>query len=400
MSIVILNWSGNENESVASTSRIHKNAFEAQGRTVRVLNLDDQFLSELLKEQKGDIEFAFLWQGEDSCVPSISSLLPQVWEKAGVPLLYYHTDHPSVRPDLHNTSSSWIRHVYFAQSFATFATDYLSRKEQAQYLELPSLYPTLNIKTFVGDYFVLPRHLEENSNIYQSWSTAPQSHLVELLGIADGHITKEFLFGNQRNLHEVIDALLTPEALINVRQDFKDESDATIRLVIHHLLHPIYRNLVSEYIISELADMPIKIYGRGWDRLKAKNNPKHQFYEGMSFDASAFQYWSNYGILDVAPVNDCLHDKTLRAMSFDAGFLTASNWTHQTQFSQGFSTLFFDGTEGDLRSKAEQIVRSPSAHREQCREFAELHRTQFTIANFLTQLDGLADSVRNKHQPV
>ena len=100
----------------------------------------------------------------------------------------------------------------------------------------------------------------------------------------------------------------------------------------------------------------------------------------------------------MAPVNDCLHDRTLRATASHSGFLIGSSWAHQSLLGQDFSGLFFDGTSGDLYGKAEQIMRSPEAHRKKCIDFAEEHRARFNFSEFLNHLDGLAEAIRKSQQ--
>ena len=289
MSVVIVNWTGGENDPFTYVSRMHKNAFEELGRKVRIINLGDHFYSELLEEHANGIDFALTWQGLGSGIKSTPSQLTTIWDDLRIPLLCYQADHPSLMPMNHNAASVWIRHVYFAASFASFANKYLPRKDQASYLELPSVYPKVEVVQFVGDHFVLPKNLDDNLKTYESWNAAPQKNLVEFLGEADSQIAEEFRNGNRKNLHDVVDDLLTPEAFVKIQQDFNGEAEVHIRFIVHNLLHKIYRNMVSEYLILELADMPIKIYGRGWDRFKAMNNSNHEFLDGVSFSDSAFQ---------------------------------------------------------------------------------------------------------------
>jgi len=221
----------------------------------------------------------------------------------------------------------------------------------------------------------------------------PQRNLVEFLGNADEEISAEFMRGNRKDLHDTIDALLTPSAFAKIQQDFVAEQEISIRFIAHNLLHKIYRNMVSEYLVLELADMPLKVYGDGWDRFKAMNNPKHEFLDVRSVPHSAAQFSSNYGILDVADVNDLLNDQTQRALAQSSAFLTGTNWSHQSSLGSDFSDLFFDGAPGNLYSKAEWIINSPALHREKCHFFAEEHRAHFPTSKYLKQLSAFAQAV-------
>jgi hypothetical protein len=400
MSIVILNWTGGEKNQFTDFSDCLKSVLQEEGKTVRIIDLGDQCLPELLEEHKTNgIEFAFTWDGLGSRLKSNSSLGSSVWDDLHIPLLCYHRAHPSLNLENHSASSPWIRHIYAAQSYANFANKYFPRKEQALFLELPIIFPKNKIEKFSGDYFVLVRDLEDNVKTYESWSGVPQRNLVEFLGNADEEISAEFMRGNRKDLHDTIDALLTPSAFAKIQQDFVAEQEISIRFIAHNLLHKIYRNMVSEYLVLELADMPLKVYGDGWDRFKAMHNPKHEFLDVRSVPHSAAQFSSNYGILDVADVNDLLNDQTQRALAQSSAFLAGTNWSHQSSLGSDFSDLFFDGAPGNLYSKAEWIIKSPALHREKCQFFAEEHRAHFPTSKYLKQLLMLGESVRDDHNP-
>ena len=395
MSIVIVNWTGGENDPFTYGSNRYKQEFEALGRKVRIINLNEQLIPELLKEHETGIDFAMTWQGLGSRLKSTTSQLPSIWDDLQIPLLCYHGDHPSVMPANHEATSSWVRHIYFTQSFASFANSYFPRRAPAIFIQAPTVYPKQESSETAGDYFVLPKNIDDNLKVYESWKNAPQKNLVNFLGTADSEIAAEFRNGNRRNLHEVIDELLTTQELEKIQQELKGELPANIRIVVHNLLHKVYRNMVAEYTLLELSDMPIKIYGRGWDRFKALGNPKHEFLEGVVTADSSFQYSSNYGILDIGAVNDALHDRTLRAIGNRSSFLMGSAWPHNSLLDQNFSDLFFDGAPGNLYSKAQWIMSAPESHREKCRYFADLYKEKFSVLDFMNQLSEVASGVRN-----
>ena len=397
MSIVILNWTGGESSQFADQSDYLKTVFQAEGKTVRIIDLGDQFLPELLEEHKTNgVEFAFTWDGFGSRLKSDGSLMSSVWDDLQIPLLCYHRDHPSLNLENHITLSSWVGHIYAAQSYANFANKYFPRKGQALFLEFPIIFQKNKIDKFSGDYFVLLRDLEDNVKTYESWSGVPQRNLVEFLGNADEEISAEFVRGNRKNLHDTIDELLTPSVLEKIQQDFVAEQEISVRFIAHNLLHKIYRNMVSEYLVLELADMPLKVYGYGWDRFKAMNNPKHEFLDVGPVTHSSAPFSSNYGILDVADVNDMLSEHTQRAAAQSSAFLVGASWPHHASLGSDFSDLFFDGVPGNLYSKAEWIMKSPALYREKCQYFTELHCANFPVSKYLNQLVALADSVRGR----
>jgi hypothetical protein len=163
---------------------------------------------------------------------------------------------------------------------------------------------------------------------------------------------------------------------------------------IHTLLDKIYRNMVAEHVVNELKDVPLKIYGRGWERFQRRQNPHHEF---LSFDAmsdNAFQFGSRYGIVDAAPIHDSLHDRTLRAMGNRSSFLMGSNWAYETFLGGDHGNLFFDGAAGALRARAERVMQSPEAHRAQCADFSRQYQDHFSLFSFIKYLEQMSDRVR------
>lgn len=388
MSIVILNWAKGENDPFTHFNDRLKKSFEQIGRTTRIIGIDEQLIPGLFDaHSKGTgIEFIFTWQG-------LGSQLTAVWDELKVPLLCYHGDHPCYNAENHSSASPWLRHIYSVPSFALFANTHIPRKIEATYFPPPILFDDAVKGNFVGDYFVLPKNLDDNRSTMDVWRHIPERHLSRFLLDAAGAIISEFRNGNHVNHHAVIESLLTADQLAILQKELGSDSINPVRMLVHALLDRIHRNAVSESILHELADIPLKIYGRGWDRFKAIGNGNHEF---LSFDAvsdNSFQFASNLGIVDVAPIRDSLHDRTLRAMGNKGGFLMGSDWPHASLLGQDYSDLFFDGSLGNLRSKADQVMASPKAHRERCRDFASRYHTQFSLFSFVKYLEQVGQSV-------
>ena len=110
---------------------------------------------------------------------------------------------------------------------------------------------------------------------------------------------------------------------------------------------------------------------------------------------SAFQYSSDYGIIDIGPVWDMLHDRTLRAIGNQNSFLTGSGWNEHKYLSNDYSDLFFNGTSGHLRERVERIMENPTAHRERSRQFGVDYTSAYSAQSFLQTLDKLTDEIRS-----
>lgn len=393
MSIVIINWRGGENDPFSYFSACMKQAFERMGRPTEIIDLDNSTIHKLAELNNKGIDFVILWQGLGLQLGATETRAATVWEMLKVPVLCYHGDHACHMPSNHKAASPWVQHIYGTGSFARFANTYIPRESSATFFPTPVWFEDGVKGDFKGDFFVLPKNIDDLDSTLEAWRGAPERQVADFLLSAADAIVSEFRNGNRKNHHDLIDGMLTAEVMSRLRAELKS-SEPAVRMHIHMLLDKIHRNAVAEHIVNDLQDVPLKIYGRGWERFRRRENRHHEF---LSFDAmsdNAFQFASRYGILDAAPIHDGLHDRTLRAMSNQAGFLMGSSWPYETFLGADYDDLFFDGAAGNLRDRAERVMQSPEGHRARCGDFARHYRQQFSLFSFIKYLEGMSDMVR------
>lgn len=393
MYIAILNWRDGENDPFTLFSLSLKNWFERLGRPAILINIDNQTLPTLQSIAAG-ISFAFTWQGLGGSIGRTDEKKTTFWDDHRIPLICYHGDHPCHMLNNHHASSSYLRHIYASPSFARFANQNIPRNAAATHIQSPVLFNNHVNDKFSGNYFVFPKNIDDTRITLDAWHNSSQKELAKLLFNGYEQISQELSKPIQKDHHIIINELLTTESIAVLKSELGDHSDSIIRLHVHALLDKVYRNILAEHTVQELKDVPLKIYGRGWDRFKAENNPNHEY---LSFDKvtdNAFQFASNYGILDASPIHDNIHDRTLRAMGNQASFLSGSDWSHQELLGKDYSHLFFNTQQGALREKAEQVIANPNMHRESCREFTHQYHTHFSPYQFVKQIESLADAVK------
>jgi hypothetical protein len=393
MSIVIINWQGGENDPFTYFSECMKQAMERMGRPTHIVNLDNSTIRNLAELNNKGIDFVFLWQGIGSQIGATDTNPATVWDQLKVPVLCYHGDHSCHMPVHHKAVSPWVQHIYLAASFAMFANTYIPRESSATSFP-PPVWFTDGVKgQFEGDFFVFPKNLDDLDSTLDKWRRAPEQGVASFLLDAADMIISEFRNGNRTSHHDIIAGMLNEEVMAALCEDLKS-SELTVRFHIHGLLDKIHRNVVAEHVVNDLKDVPLKIYGRGWERFQLRQNRYHEFLPFDAMSDNAFQFASRYGIIDAAPIHDCLHDRTLRAMGNRAGFLIGSNWSYETFLGADYGDLFFDGAPGALRARAERVMQSPEAHRAQCRDFARHYQDQFSLFSFVKYLEGMSDTVR------
>lgn len=367
MRIAILNWANGENDPFSYFSRKWKERLCAVGHEVFIIALDDHaILSIASLHQEQPIDLAFCWQGLGSgLVPD--GFTQSLWEVLRTPLVCLHGDHPCYNPFNHQQSSAYLIHIYGPASFAKAANTLIPRV----YPAVQGLYPGLfeldePCRDFVGDYFVLAKNIQHPSAIYAEWKArcTPETYAL-LTHIAD-QISHAFRQGNVANHHDVI----LDHAPANLREamvDGRPESRAgDVLFLITRELDRIHRNVAATFVVDALPDVPLRVYGRGWEHFAARNNPNHQFLPAQSLEESAGHYRSQFGILDIAPANDMLHDRTFRALQIGGGFLISSAWHNVLPDPSEFAQLFFGGSVNELSTKVEAVMSNPAEHRRLC----------------------------------
>lgn len=394
MSILILNWAEGENDPFSYFSACAQQLFEQVGCTTHVLTITDRLVQNLEALMAQRIAFVVSWQGIGSTIGATPADPTTIWDRLKVPVICCHGDHPCHQPVNHKALSPWIHHLYGTPSFTTFANRYIPRHQSATFCLVPPLFPDGVQNRFAGDYFIFPKNLDDLDATMDSWRFAPQRRTAAFLLEAADAIISEFRNGNRREHHAIIDDMLTPDVMVAVGAELNNDAEIMVRFHLHAILDKIHRNAVAEHIVTELEDVPMHIYGRGWERFCLKQNPNHQFLSFGSMSNNAFQFASNYGILDAAPSHDMLHDRTFRAIANRAGFLMGSNWNHELFLGADYGDLFFDGTPGVLRERAARVMADPPAHRERCCEFARDYQQHSSVYGFVKHLEAVSAQIR------
>jgi len=399
MSIVIINWRGGENDPFSYFSACMKQAFEKMGRPTHIVTLDNSAIPVLAELDKEGIDFVLLWQGLGLQLGATESNPATIWDHLKVPVLCYQGDHACHMPINHKAKSPWVQHVYGTAAFAKFANTYIPRAHAATFTPAPVWFTDGIKDQFEGDFFVLPKNIDDLDSTLNSWRGASPQRVSNFLLDAADAIIGEFRNGNRTDHHDIIDGMLDAEMMAALCEDLGIQ-ELALRFHMHKLLDKIHRNAVAEHIVNDLKGVPLKIYGRGWERFRFKRDRSHEFFSFKAMSDNAFQFMSRYGIVDVPPIHDALHDRTLRAMSNGSGFLMGSSWPHETLLGADYGELFFDGAAGALRERAERVMQSPERHRARCRDFARDYQQHFSLSGFIEYLEGMSDAVKARANAV
>ena len=388
MKTVILNWKEGENDPFTEVNRSLEEMFRRCGKTTHILQITDPTWAEQLGQLAIDgIDFVFTWQGLGSNIV-LADNGDSIWELLKVPLICVHGDHPAHMPANHAFESKYCFHLYINTDFARYSNQHFRSKRSAYAIDLPKIFFEKPLEITGDKVFHIIKNIRHTDAIEAEWAKAlPDFALKAFLQTAET-LKNRIKTEPYVEIHEVMDDLAAVEAW-----DWLEERQNSGLLHRYHSGLDFYvRSYKSMLLLGELHDVPLKIYGRGWDSLKA-NAPKHwTFYEGMAMADSQQLYYSYYGIIDVSPFKR-LHDRSHRAMDNGQPFLSSAYLEGNFNGVEAYRDLFFDFRPGQLRGKCEVVMAKPEAHRELAREFAQRYHDTFHFQDFVNRLDTLALTV-------
>lgn len=387
MNILTITWTGAEYNTFSYfTDCIHR-SLAPYGIRCFDVKLGETFGPSLADiTRKNRIDFAITFQGIGSNIQTQNN--KNLWEELGIKLICLHGDHPCHAPVNHASDSSHIFHLYNAPNWALYAEKHFTRKHPVRYFIPPNF---LNIhqplSAIESDaFFVFPKNLNDTSQLQEEWKNKFPPLFSDFLIEALHAIADNYHAGDTLEHHSVIEQLLTPAKFAELTHAFRPASESAFFHFIHSLLDKVYRNVVSESVVAALQDVPMVIYGRGWERHQLKASRFHAFKTIENLADVDFQYQSQYGIIDVSPTRECLHDRTMRAMASGCGFLSSCQFDFTSVLGRNEPGLFYSNRKEDLREKVEKVMADPDAHRTRSVEWGRAFEHQFSIFEFLTFL--------------
>ena len=383
MKVVILNWSEAENNPFEFSSKNYTELLEQGGREVVMLELTDKSWREQLLALKAEgVEFVLSFQGlgTNHYANGIN-----FWDVIKLPIVCLHGDHPAHWPKNQNLDSRYCLHLYANAEWAQYANQHFHKKFAAS-VGARSLFPPEPPEDAPqGDFFVMAKNIKAPEIFEHHWKTDHPAHVSKaMLGAAA--VLRDALRTSAQyvRVHELIDDYVESENI----EFMKAKINPVFSHSVHSQLDFYVRNFNAVRALEELHDVPLNVYGKGWDKLNTPRSSKHTFHPGKSTEDSRALYNSRFGLVDISPAQG-LHDRAKRAMSNRSSF--ACNAAMDFQYEpHRFPSIFFKLQSGSLRQIAEVIMADPASHRAACAEFAALYQTLHKPQDFLTRVENFA----------
>jgi hypothetical protein len=386
MHVVILSWSGGENDPFTPFNAALSSYLDACGKLTRTLHLTDgDWPRQLLDLTLEGIDFVFTHQWLGTSL-RLGEQGRDFWEAVNAPLICYHGDHPSHMPANHAFDGPNCAHLYSTREFCLYANRHFRKRGRAIVLDPPLFSLDLPLGDRHGDHFVLAKNLTPPPDMEDTWRQQLDGTTYGLYMAARETVVSALTQEDRVDIHPLLDDLL--------RSHGSGTFDPVSHPAAYHLFHSqldfYVRNLKSVIVLESLKDVPMHIYGRGWTRYAEAKNANHRFLRGRDMAHSQSLYYSRYGILDVTPSLTGVHDRTLRAMRNETPFLSSVYLPGLLPDMDRYDPLFYRFNGPDLREKCEAIMRDPETHAERARTFSHQYQLRAHPSDFVRNLDLIA----------
>jgi len=385
MKAVILNWNRGENDPFTVFNKTISQYLHACGKNVEVIEITEQdWVAQLAKLAPSGVEFAYTWQGLGSSA-AVAATGVSIWEHFKIPLICIHGDHPCHMPSNHQLESRYCFHLYTNADFARYSNRHFRRMRGASVIDIPQLHRETRLPRRVGDYFVLPKNINDPTVTEDSWRQRLPKPAFDAFMMAAETLKARLANEAYVEIHDVLDELIVQHGL----DWLGPAANAAAYHDYHSQLDHYLRSYKTLSVVSSLRDFPIHVYGRGWERFAQNAPASHVFKPARNMADSQDLYYTRFGLVDVSP-SKALHDRTRRAMANEGAFLSSANLDDSFDDIARFDRLFFSFRTRDLPDKCAAVLRDPEAHLAVAQQFARTYNERFHFRNFVNRIDQLA----------
>ncbi len=389
MQVVILNWKNGENDPFTSFNQVLANYLEASGKCTKTVQLtDEDWPQQILNLKKGGIDFVFTWQGLGTRFV-VAGRNQNLWDIVEAPLITVHGDHPCHMPANHSFESRYCAHLYGAAEFSIYASRHFRKQSRAITINPPLFCLDTPLDEQGPECFVLPKNVTSPLVTENQWKIEFDKKKFDFFMAAAETLKFMLAHENHLDIHPVLDALIVSQKF----EDFYVQNNSTNYHAFHSALDFYIRNFKSVNILQVLKDVPLQIFGRGWEPYARIENPHHQFFRAGTLVENQKQYYSKFGIIDVTPTKTGLHDRTARAMRNQTPYLSSSYLPEFLPNMNRYDQLFYRFNGNDLREKCELVMSDPQSHTELATEFGYLYQMRNQPSEFVWKLDSIARSL-------
>lgn len=385
MIVLGLTWSSGDNNPFDFAFEQLKLHYRSVGKEFMIIDIaTDTWINSAMKLFGQGVEYAYCSQGlaADKNVILKDGRSVNLWEYFKIPLICWHADHPSYMPTNHSIENNYIHHVYIDPEFSLFSNKHFRRKFGAISMQPPNLLSEANLREFSGKHFSLIRNYVPLEHIKNRWLSMFDDRYRKILYDVEDIITCKLSTDGFCNMHSELDDVLDQHQLL-----IAERGSQILFHLLHNQIDRSYRNKKTALVVKSLCDYPLRIYGAGWDQMHLSKY--HQHFQGMDAKSSQALYYSEYGIIDISPMN-FMHDRSLRAIHNQTAFITDAKNPLTSLQNNEFNSIFYDLSSTHLINACELVMKNPKQHLKKCIEFSKAYQLHFPANQFLINLNSIA----------
>jgi len=389
MKVVILNWKDGENDPFSVMNDALKAHLQACGKNVEILEIyDTDWIDRIVAMMPEGVEYVLTWQGFASFI-NIPDTEQNLWDVLRIPLVCLHGDHPSHMPMNHRLESRYCYHIYLDAEFARYSNAHFRRVRGAMAISWPQIFRETPLSKIEGDFFVIAKNIDDPVDTENGWKQRLPKNVFDAFMATGETLRSQLKQPSYVDTHAVLDALIKDRDW----DWFDPVSNSDVYHYVHSQMDLYARNYKSILALTSIPEFPVRVYGRGWDRIAKNASSNHVFHPGRNMSDSQPLFYSRYGLIDISPAK-VLHDRTLRAMANRTAFISNASLEADFFGLDRYDGLFYSPGAQDLAEKCAEIVDAPEVHLELARDFAERYQDRFHVKGFANQLDLLVNSAR------
>jgi len=389
MLVVLLNWKTGDNDAFTYFNQTIAGYLEACGKpTVTIQLTDKDWDKQILALKENGIDFVFTWQGLGTRL-KVNNPTQSFWEFHKIPIISLHGDHPCHMPPNHSLESRYCTHLYGTREFCQYSNRHFRRKTRAIFIDAPPLSQETPLPGRSGNHFVIMKNITPPSVLEDQWKCELDMRTFGFYMAITEIMRQQLYVGEHPDIHSLVDELIRIQGFVELL--LPDNSARYHEM--HSDLETWARNAKTVRVINLLKDVPLEIYGEGWESFAAMGRSNHRYFPGRRLEESGPLYYSRYGVIDITPSRTGLHDRTSRAMRNETSFFTSGYLPDFVPNMKKFDSLFYDFGPNGIREKCESIMSNPGHHNELSREFGFLYQTIASPSQFVWRLDSLARSM-------
>ena len=236
--------------------------------------------------------------------------------------------------------SRYCFHLYANADAARYSNRHFRRIRSASVIDIPQLHKESRLERRTGDSFVIAKNINDPVDMENFWRERLDKSSFAAYMMAAETLKQRIAREHSVDIHDVLDDLIAEHGL----QWLAPAASIAAHHQYHSQLDHYVRSHRSIAAVAAIRDFPVRVYGRGWDRI-ARNAPaSHVFEPGRNMADSQDLFYTRFGLIDISPSKG-LHDRTRRAMANGGPSSCRAQISKTASPTLGDSTGYFSTSE-------------------------------------------------------